>query len=1207
MKRVGRYELMNELGRGGMGVVFRGRDTVLGRNVAVKLLATSFGPRSRERLRREARVVARMDHPGIVPVFDLGESEQEVFLVMPLVDGRTLRDALASGPLSVEQTVEVARQVALALDYSHERGIVHRDVKPENVMLVDTAGGLRVQVMDFGIAISPEDEGVDGRIVGTPHYLSPEQAQGERVDRRADVYALGAVIFECLAGRPPFEADAFVPLVTAIVANPAPRVQSLVPTVPDWLDGLVSRCLAKEARRRPQTAREVVDALSSASSESVPVRRGSRLRGRSDVLRVLGQRLRRARSGEAQLVFIGGELGVGKTTLVEALHEVAEARGFRTLVGRSFDREDSVPYHGFRDAIATFLERHAEGDNPLEPLLPELVEVFPSLERKVSDTCATLDAEPFASRATEARSHVRELLARTLIAMADGEPLVLALEDVAGGDVTIDALHYLHRRLADMPVLIVASYDRLALDEASPLRRLLTAIRRDPRALRLELGPLAPGAQRRILEDVLGAPVAEATATALHELSGGHPLYLQLAAREMMDAGALQLVDGRWQGSDLALVPDSLRELINARLARLNEGTRSQVEAASVLGAFFTTAELAALTTRTVDLEPASSLGLIREARRAPRVGYSFANEMTRLVLYTGLDDTRRRALHERAAQALLRDHGEDPTHAAMLAHHHRRAGLHQGALRFGVIAAHQALESQSPEEALRFLELLSELDPAEVSDPRLLLTGWSLRIEAHRLRREEQDALADVEKALEIAAALDDAPQVAELLATAAELELELGDVELALTHAREALSRTTIEGPTRLRLHRVVEMAGTGDRPRSTSRPPPRAEPASQVDGVLLLAQGDYLAAVDAFEQAIGALPEGERLPPVEEARLRLRRARLAMSLARYAECESECDAALDALGTESATLRAEVLACLSLCHTNAGRFEEAHHVGRRGVTLIAMAFDVERNERERVLALLLRSIGNMLLGRGRTREAIDAFANGLALCETGADLWERSVARYNLGEACVTAGDLDAGVTHLERAREEKLELGDDWGLAYVHHALASVALERGDLTVAHAHAEEGSELARRSGDPKPVVMHRVLAGRIARLEGRDDAALQTLRFALRQAERFPARPEILAARLELSALALSRRQVIKALEHAEVARACGFDWGSSGDRAKALLAVGRVLGSDERTEQAAVVLAEALGYAETYGNPHREREVREAIAQLPARDA
>jgi serine/threonine-protein kinase len=260
-----RYELGETLGYGGMSEVHKGKDVRLGRDVAIKVLRADLArdPQFQERFRREAQNAAALNHPAIVAVYDTGETRTDYgplpYIVMEYVDGRTLRDIVkGEGPLPPKRAMEVMADVCAALDFSHRHGIVHRDVKPANVMITKTGA---VKVMDFGIARALADGQAavtqTAAVIGTAQYLSPEQARGEAVDARSDVYAAGCVLFELLTGEPPFTGDSPVAVAYQHVREDPKSPSALNPRVPAPLDAIVLKAMAKGPANRYQSSAEM--------------------------------------------------------------------------------------------------------------------------------------------------------------------------------------------------------------------------------------------------------------------------------------------------------------------------------------------------------------------------------------------------------------------------------------------------------------------------------------------------------------------------------------------------------------------------------------------------------------------------------------------------------------------------------------------------------------------------------------------------------------------------------------------------------------------------------------------------------------------------------------------------------------------------------------------------------------------------------------
>ncbi len=260
----GRYSIERELGRGGMGIVLLARDVALDRLVAVKLLPPALARDAavRERFLREARTAAGLSHPHIVPIHVVEEHGDWVFFVMGYVDGETLRERVARvGPLAARAAMKLMQETAWALGYAHERGVVHRDIKPDNIMIERATD--RTIVTDFGIAVRG-GEGGGGEVTGTARYMSPEQACGEDVDGRSDLYSLGATMFFAATGRAPFEAANLPALLAKHVTEPAPALQVVWPEVPAKLAAIVDRCLQKPPGARFATGEDLAGALDQA-------------------------------------------------------------------------------------------------------------------------------------------------------------------------------------------------------------------------------------------------------------------------------------------------------------------------------------------------------------------------------------------------------------------------------------------------------------------------------------------------------------------------------------------------------------------------------------------------------------------------------------------------------------------------------------------------------------------------------------------------------------------------------------------------------------------------------------------------------------------------------------------------------------------------------------------------------------------------------
>src|SRR5438309_7450876 len=277
------YRILEKIGEGGMGVVYLAEDTLLGRRVAIKTIHSRAGAEDlhfRARFLREARAVSALSHPHIATIYDYGETEDgEPYIVMELIKGSTLGELMLTEKLTVGRSIEIIKQVAEALVEAHHHGIIHRDIKPTNVAINERG---RVKVLDFGLAkqvalsseadSDPEQPTLmvshtrEGVIVGTPLYLSPEQALGNQIDARSDLFSLGGLLYECIAGKPPFFGKSTADICAKVLRDDPPAPSSLNRDVPKDLDLVTLKCLAKKPEARYQTADEMISALEAAQS-----------------------------------------------------------------------------------------------------------------------------------------------------------------------------------------------------------------------------------------------------------------------------------------------------------------------------------------------------------------------------------------------------------------------------------------------------------------------------------------------------------------------------------------------------------------------------------------------------------------------------------------------------------------------------------------------------------------------------------------------------------------------------------------------------------------------------------------------------------------------------------------------------------------------------------------------------------------------------
>jgi len=261
--KIGRYEILDEVGQGAMGTVYRARDPLIERTVAIKTVPITKlrqeGADTESRFLREAQSAGRLSHPNIVTIYDVGEADGLAYIAMEYLHGATLRDLMNKGPMPLDLALDTATQMAEALAFAHEHGVIHRDIKPANVVVTGQRG--RIKLTDFGIAhLANSDHTHAGQMLGSPRYMSPEQAMGREVDGRSDIFSLGAVLYEILTGHYAFDGDSLPSIVYRVVNEAPVEASTLRPQLPAELASLLSRMLNKNPQARPD-ARTLVNAL----------------------------------------------------------------------------------------------------------------------------------------------------------------------------------------------------------------------------------------------------------------------------------------------------------------------------------------------------------------------------------------------------------------------------------------------------------------------------------------------------------------------------------------------------------------------------------------------------------------------------------------------------------------------------------------------------------------------------------------------------------------------------------------------------------------------------------------------------------------------------------------------------------------------------------------------------------------------------------
>jgi predicted ATPase len=690
-----------------MGEVYRAHDPRLGRDIALKVIRRALVAGSDaeeealERLLREATLASALNHPNIVTIHETGTVGADRYIAMELVEGRTLRQLAAEG-LPLERVMGIARQIAEALAVAHAAQIVHRDIKPDNVMVRPDG---YVKLLDFGLArlhqatvnAGPTGPATDpGLIIGTIGYMAPEQARGEAAAPEADIFAFGAMLYELTTGRHPFMAPSQMGTLHALMWE-TPEPPGLVnPEVPRALDQLILEALQKDPRLRPG-AGEVLYRLGLAHDSSIAtslsavtvshrIARGSRaVVGRDLEMDALLHEFERADRGTGRLVVLSAEAGVGKTTLLDAFLRMLEDRGEAARIGRGRCSERLAGSEAYLPVLEVLdslqrNEQHGSLSRLIRALAPSwYVQIMPPSS---NDSSA---ARLAADTATGSPERLKREMAALLEEVTRMHPVVLCFDDVHWADPsTTDLIGYLGHRIDSMRLLIITTCRPSELAQSKhpflPLKLELVA---HGSCREIRPGHLDEAAINRYLAlQFAEHRFPRGFASLIHQRTEGHPLFVVDLLRDMRRRQVLRQQDGQWiVAEDLSslqkAMPESVRSLVQRKIDALDDSDRRLLGAACVQGVDFDTALLSAVLGQPADdiedrlerLEREHALVRFVDEQethnRQLTLRYRFAHHIYHTAFDKSLRATRRAALSRAIAQQLIARLGGEPCDCA--------------------------------------------------------------------------------------------------------------------------------------------------------------------------------------------------------------------------------------------------------------------------------------------------------------------------------------------------------------------------------------------------------------------------------------------------------------------------------------------------------------------------------------------------------------
>jgi tetratricopeptide (TPR) repeat protein len=602
----GRYQIVEEIGKGGMGTVYRGLDTKLNEEVALKIIKPEIAADETtiERFRNELKLARKITHKNVCRMFDFHEEEGTPYITMEYIQGESLKDfILRKGKLSEEQTIEITRQICRGLSEAHEIGVVHRDLKPQNIM-IDTKDNAKI--MDFGIARSVEAQGVTqtGVLIGTPDYMSPEQVEGKEADHKSDIYSLGVILYEMVTGRLPFAGDTALSIALKHTTEAPVDPREINDRLSENLSGIILKCLEKDKGQRFQSVDELLSGLrkikdgvpttTAVMAPHLPAFLTDNGEGIEEELPVfvtreqeldkMGGFLDKVLSGKGQILFVEGESGSGKTALVqEFARRSQEAHSDLIVASGRCNAHTGIgdPYFPFIEVLGLLsgdveakwsagiiAKEHALRLWNLLPLTagavadkgPDLINIFvPGAEmvtrgeafssgraawlyplKKIVEHKAKLPADVMLQQ-----SNLFEQFMRVLEVLAKQKPLLLVLDDLQWMDAgSANLLFHLGRRIKGSRIMIIGSFRPSEIDlgragERHPLEPILHEFKRDYGDIEVDVGKVAGRPFVDALLDTEANLLGASFRDMLFKQTKGQPLFTVELLRDMQEQGVL--------------------------------------------------------------------------------------------------------------------------------------------------------------------------------------------------------------------------------------------------------------------------------------------------------------------------------------------------------------------------------------------------------------------------------------------------------------------------------------------------------------------------------------------------------------------------------------------------------------------------------------------------------------------------------------------
>ncbi|MEB3197233.1 MAG: diguanylate cyclase [Candidatus Sericytochromatia bacterium] len=1175
-----RYRVIKKLGEGGMGLVNLVEDTTTHQEVALKVLSSKLGASEEAILqfKQEFRQMAALRHPNCCAVYDFGQlPDGSPFLTMEVVPGQGLDEML---PLDNETFRSVFSQLMLALGYLHQQGFVHCDIKDENARVRPDG---EVRLMDFGLM--ERAGGACGTIKGTLGYMAPEMARGGRLDQRVDLYSMGCLGYQMLAGRLPFTDQEPVALIQAHLKQAPTPLRELNPQVDPVWERVIHKLLEKDAPARYQSAYDVLEDLGIDVGEtSGAVLLSPSFVGRAAELDRLSQGLERLSQGlPAGALLLSGPAGVGKSRLVNEFRFAVQMRNHPFVVGASYE-QGTAPYGPFveilRGLVPAFREHVPDLLNRQAPILVKLIPDLSTLAQ-LDPIVAAPDLDPPSKEKMRLQAAVSELLA----GLASRRGVVLVLEDCHWADpLSTELLTYVLRNYREAPLLFLLNHRGTPEGQPAWL----------PLVETLVLENLAGEQLHGMVASMLGS--SEIGATFLEQMaafSEGNPFFIEKLLEHLVRNQTLCKRKGRWN-SDITLTPEQmpgdLQGLLLEKLATLSEAALTIARIGAVLGRELGLDMLLRVTRLPEDrlFDALAELAEQSILVRTEEAGYRFVQGQLGEVLYANLEPGMKGQLHAAIAEALEATLGETPLSEAPLAlvtaiaHHAIHAADKEKTLAFALEAGTRSANLFANQEAHRFLSAgLEWLQAEEAENPtglptprqHLMLHYRRVRGDVCRVSGRSEEATADYGVCIPLAETLQESFHLGRLLTSAAKVAQMSNDYPTALALTNRSIETCQAGGDEAgaaralLTSSRILYFTG---------KPTEAAEHTHRALELARSAQVPaYIGEALGFAGLMYVSGDPDKL---EEGENNLK------------EAVDILSAVGDRVGLNNA------YNLLGNAQNMQGNFDAAWETFQQNKKIC-----VEIGLRdEEIFAILNLAI--TAYERGQYRDTIELAreANGIATSLNS---------KFPLGmaftlEACASTylGDMSQGLelagTALELAREIKNKYLEALVLQYT----LEIQLQLGRLEQARATGQALTALIQETGNTEPESRMQAMLGEVLVRLGKSDTGVNLVTQSLEASRKARAKGNQVRALRTLAWCELQAGQLERACALAEEARTMALTIGAQHQGMLASLLQGEVLLRLGQADQAALCFEHAKQGAEALGTPLQRAAALHGLASV-----